>query len=262
MSAINNERIQNFYDEMQNAATNYVLAYNEHNRTKKELKAMKKLATEKVDSYNQELAKETYKSWAAEGNPVEIAIRTRFVPGCLRASFKTNDDDVMTLKFDHIEFLANLPMMMATLGAGVFADPDWFKKVEKLTWLIAARINKKLCDSAAFVYKIEDASKEFEFPEGVNPLTDDGVVHALQEIFDSILFVPDEDGQNKIHTTMKTDTDGSVYSPEWECIRESMTKAGYINEVLICNTGKMTEFIANAMYGIYTEKCPITLSLG
>ena len=258
----NNKKLQALYDEAQDACAAYVKGYNDH-VSRKELKAMKKAATEKINSYNLELSRETYKQWAKSGDVVKTAITTRFVPGAKKASFKENKDDIMAYTMKDDEYLTNLPEIQHTCGAAVFSDTAWFPMVEKLVWLIAGRINKHIAGSPEFKYEIEQASEAFEFPAEINPLTDDGVIYALQAIFDAILYIPGEDGQNAIHTTWAYDEDGRPYCPQWEVIRESMTKAGWVNEVVICDTTKMTHYIANAMYGILTkyEKAPNTLTV-
>ena len=254
-----NKKVQNLYDESIDACAAYVKAYNDHVPGKK-LKAMKKDATEKINAYNLALSREVYKAWAKAGDVVKTAIVTRFVPGAKKAKFTVNDDDVMSFELKDTEYYTNLPEIQRTCGADVFADAAWLNKVEKLTWLIAGRINKRIAGDPSFKYEIMEASGAFEFPEEINPLTDDGVICALQSIFDSILFVPGEDGENSIHTTT-ADDNGRPYCPQWEVIRESMTKAGWVNEVVICNTTLMTQYIANAMHGILTEKAPNTLTV-
>lgn len=254
MSAITNKRIENLYDEMQNRAIEYVKAYNDRKSTKKELKSLKKLATDKMDTYNLELSKETYKEWAENGgNAVETGIKTRFVPGCKRVRFPTNDNDVMSVEFVERKYPVNLPQMMATLGAGAFASPDWFKLVEKFAYLMANNLNKMLADSVTFKYQIEEASQAFSI-DGVDLDAIAWRSAIIQKIFDSILFIPDESGNNTIRATICQDNYGRDVVREWEYITNAMTRDGELGkgELVVGGTGKMTEYIANAMHNNMT----------
>jgi hypothetical protein len=247
--------VKTLLDKATSRAVNYAKAYNEHKTKKSELKAMRKLAVEALDDYNLELSKATYKQWAKEGDPVKTAIRSRVIPGALRFQFKTDDDDYMTIVTRDKVYDVNLPMMQATIGADVFADPCWFNKAEKLAFLVATRLNRFTGNDVNFRYAIKEASKEFDFPAEINPLSDDGVVHALQCVFDSILYIdnPDNPGSNLIHTTLEQDSDGTYYAKEWQVIRESMTRDNGVNSVAICNTSKFTGYILNAMHGVLTN---------
>ena len=258
---INSKKLQNLFDKSQEACVAYVKGYNDR-ISRKELKALKKAANEAINSYNLELSRAVYKEWAKSGDVVKTALTLNFVPGAKKASFKENKEDIMAYTMnDDKEYFINLPEIQHTCGAEVFADTSWFLMVEKLVWLIAGRLNEEIAGSPEFKYEIDEASAAFEFPEGINPLTDDGIIHALQKIFDAILFVPGEDGQNTIQTTTKYDVDGRPYCPQWKVIRESMTRAGKPNEVIFCNTTTMTRYIANAMWGILTGNAPNTLTV-
>lgn len=252
-------------ERLMEVASNYAKAYN--NKEKKStLKALKKMANEACNTYNLELSKATYRQWAKEGDAVKTAIRSLYVPNAQRLSFKTDDDDYMTVVLSDTQYEVNLPQMQATLGAGVFADSDWFNKCEKLAFIVANALNEHLNDSAMFNFNIAEASKEFSFPKGIDPLSDEGVVHALQCVFDSILFIPENGGENGkskskkknagenlIKTRVKEDKRGVKYSVEWQYIRESMTQNGGVGVVTVCNTGKFTSYILHAMHLILTS---------
>lgn len=236
-------------------ATSYAKAYNEGGKKKSELSALKKSAMAAMDTYNSVLAKDTYRRWNAEGDPVKTAIRSWTIPNSKKFQFKTDDDNYMTVVVKDAECRVNLPMMQVVLGKQIFAQPNWFDKAEKLAFIIATRLNEHISNSAVFKYEIAEASSEFSFPDSINPLSDDGVVYAIQEVFDSILYIdnPDNPGTNLIHTTLKMDADGNYYAKEWTVIRERMTKDGGKNTVAICNTGRFTDLIVEAMNGILTN---------
>lgn len=236
-------------------ANEYAKAYNEKDRKKSELKALKKAALAAVDQYNLELSKATYLAWNEEGDPVKTAIRLRIVPGAQKVQFKTDEDDYMVVNFKDAEYDVNLPQMQATLGAEVFSDKSWFNLTEKFAFIIANSVNEHCGDSVKFEYQILDASKAFDLPEGIDPLSDEGGIMMLQKVFDSILYIdnPDNPGTNLIHTAVKKDKEGRVFSTEWSTIREEMTARVGRNTVGIVNTGVFTHLIADAMWACMTQ---------
>lgn len=232
-------------------ASKYCDQYNKGAK-QKELRETKKAATKAVDAYNLELSKEKYREWDALGNPVETAIRSRIIPGAIRFQFKEKDE-IMGFVVKAAEYPVSLPMMQIVLGKKVFAEADWFDALEKLCLLTLNYLNEK-CGNGSFNYQVAEASKEFNFPDGVDPLSEDGVVHALQCVVDKVLFIEDpKTGENIIHTTTGVDSLGHTYSKEWTVIRESMTVAGGVNKVAVCNTVKFSEYLLNAMHGMLTN---------
>lgn len=250
---INNAKVNNFRKNMEESAAAYVRAYNEH-KPKKELKSMKSLAKAALDSYNLELSKATYQHWAEIGDPIKQALIERFVPGAQKCSFKTDDNDVMVAVFKDAEYEINLPMMQVVLGADAFADADWFAKIEKLAWIIAGRVNVELGEKVGFEYKISDAANAFDFDGDITSI--DGVSAALQSVFDSILFIADENGENKIKADVVTLDDGSKICKAWYYVREAMTRRGgdARGQIVVGNTGLMTSLIADAMHVILTSR--------
>lgn len=251
--SLNIKVIQPLMEKMEAAGVAYVAAYNAHEKksAQKELKSAAKAA---VDEYNDAVCNETYKVWAAEGEPVKTAIRERFVKGCKKMTFKTNDDDVMVMTIVDTEVKANLPAMHTVIGADKFASPDWFVKTQKLAWLIAGRLNKELGENISFNYQIEDAAKAFAFDDGIKPNTDKGVQVALQQVFDAILFIDNGKGKNQIAVSTGKLDDGKVYSPQWTYIREALTRQGKgVGEIVIGNTVKMSELVADAMHNTLTS---------
>lgn len=234
-------------------AATYAKAYNGGKTKKSDLKVLRDKANKAVADYNLQLSKETYRQWAKEGDPVRTAIRSFYIPGAKAIQFKTDDDNYMTVHIKACDYQVNLPQMQATLGAGVFHDPKWFNKCEKLAWIIANNINDRMGDGANFEYHLSQASKAFKFPDGVDPLSDEGVLVALQEVFDAILFLPDDSGKNIISLSVRKTEHGETTAKEWEFIHRCMTKHGAMYEVKVCNTGTFTSLVMEAMNGILTH---------
>ena len=233
------------------AAGKYCQLYNEGAKSK-ELKAAKKAANDAVNNFNLELSKWQYAEWAKIGNPVELAIRNRLIPGAIRFQFKEKDD-VMGYAVKPADYVASLPMIDVVLGKKVFADKTWFECMEALCDITISYLREPFGD-ISFDYKVSKAAKKFKFPEGVNPKSDDGVVVALQQVFDKIFFIPNEEtGENLIHTTTITDSEGRTRSKQWTVIREKMTGDGGCNKVAVCNTVRFSGYILDAMHGILTN---------
>lgn len=232
-------------------ATEYCSLYNNGAKAK-ELKAAKKAANDAVAEYNLALSKEQYREWAKEGKPVELAIRSRVVPGAIRIQFKEKDD-VMGFAVKPAEYAISLPMMHVVLGEQIFAKKDWFAAIEKLCLLTLNYLNED-CGNGSFDYQVAKAGAEFKFPKTIDPLSEEGVILALQHTIDRILFIKDkETGENLIHTTTGVDSRGKTYSKEWTVIRESMTASGGVNKVAVCNTVRFCDYIVNAMHGMLTR---------
>lgn len=248
-----NEAMKKMMETVNENVKNYIDAYNGHETKKKALSELKNKATRSMNDYNLALSKVRYKEWASEGEPVKKAIAARLISGAKKITYKADDDDFMTAKIVDAEYPVNLPMMQAVIGAEAFNDPKWFDKVERLAKTLAIRINERITGNDSFQYEIGKSAGEFHFPEGVDPLSDEGVIYALNIIFDSILFIDDGNGKNRICAECKVDGSGRYYASEWDTIRESMTRSDGTNSIAICNTSKFTEYIMNAMHGIMTD---------
>lgn len=234
-------------------AQKYCTAYNEGKARQKELTAAKKAANDALAQYNLELSKEQYREWAKEGNPVELAIRSLVIPNALKFSFKADDDDVMkyAVKGDN-NYSVSLPMMEVVLGKGIFHEKDWFNALEKLIEVVSGYLSER-AGCAKLGYQVEEATKSFKFPKGVDPLSDEGVIICFQQVMDKILFIKGENGENLIHATAKNDSRGREFNNFWTIIRESITAAAGVNKVTICNTAMFSKYILNAMHGILTN---------
>lgn len=252
---MNNVLLESLMQDVSDKGAAYAKKYNEGGGKKTEMQALKKAASNAMDKYNSALEKETYKMWADEGNAVKTAVRTRYIPGAKRIQYKTNDDNYMTIEINsNDKYEVNLPMMQATIGRDAFADPAWFSKCGKLAYLVAEYIAERL-GCGCFEYSTSQAMRDFDFPDNIDPLSDDGVVMALQQVIDSILYIesPDNPGVNLIKTTLKKDKRDRWYSPEWQHIREAMTARTDIGKINIVNTGKFTGLVLDAMHLIMTN---------
>lgn len=235
-----------------NLAGKYCELYNNGAKSK-ELKAAKKAANAAMDAYNLELSKEQYRRWGEMVSPIEEAVRSRFVPNALKIKFKESND-VMGFSIEGFDkYPVSLPMMQIVLGADVFADPTWFGALEKFMWLIANYAVERT--SGTLDYQIDAASAEFQFPEEIDPLSDEGAIYALQCVIDKILFIPNpkNDNKNLIQTTVEYDHRGRAYCPAWEVIRESITGRGGDREVRICNTSSFSDLVLVSMNGLLTN---------
>ena len=252
---MNQRLLDTLMQDARNRGAAYAKAYNEGGKKKSELSALKKAAGAAIDKYNSALEKQTYKQWNDEGDAVKTAVRTRFIPGAKKMQYKTDDDNYMTVEINsNDKYLCNLPMMQTVLGADVFSDSSWFAKCGKLAYLVSNYIAERL-GCGCFEYSTTQAMRDFEFPDGIDPLSDDGVVMALQQVIDAILYIddPENPGKNLIKTTLAKDKRGRWYSPEWQHIREAMTEAVEMGKINIVNTGKFTKLVLDAMHLIMTN---------
>lgn len=240
-------------DVMKEAAQDYIKAYNSHEKKKKELQTMRKFAQDKCAEYNDALAKFHYIKWNNEGDVVLEALRAMEVPDAVRLSFKADDDDHMAYTIEKAAMEVDLPTIHATCGGDKFHDKRWAYKAEKMVYLIAQNINRKL-DCPTFSYDIRLIAREFSIPAEMDPTSPSGVLLAFQDLIDSIIYIddPKHPGQNAIHITTH-DVDGVPVSKEWETIRESLTKEAGRRMVSIANTGKFINLVAREINGILTD---------
>lgn len=252
----NSTTLKNLKADMHVKATAYCAAYNEGEKSKKELKVLKEAATQAVAEYNSALEKATYRSWAANGAPAVLTALTVFrIPGAQRPKFKENDDGIMTVSWSEIaDYPINLPTLQKTVGADKFANPKWFHMVEKFIFVAMNRINLNHTGADRVDYSIDKASEDFEIPAEVDLTTEEGVGIALQKIFDMICFVPspEDPEQNAIAVTWNEKNVGGQtvrYALQWERINRGladvMKKAGGL---YYRNTGRASALIADAMH--------------
>lgn len=244
--------LEALYNTMSDKATEYVAAYNSHKKKKSELSALKSAAFEAAKEYNKAFAKHTYRQWNAEGNPVKTAIRTPDIKGGKRLQFKSNDDEVMTVHIKDLELGASLPEMQATLGADVFHDPAWHTMASTLAKFVADNISMQFGGSAIFNYPVTQAAKVFRF-EGIDLTSEEGIILALQQVFDAILFLDDGNGNNIIKANIEVDANEKKYSSAWTYIREAMTTRAGRGIIDVCHTDKFSEYVLDAMHIILTN---------
>lgn len=236
------------WDDVKSAAETYCKKVNE-GRPEKETKAAKKLVTETLNSFNAMHRQNIYREWdRTQDGAVRTAIYKRFVPQCKRVSFKSTNGSPMEPEYSDTLQKAELPEMAATLGNDKFADIHWFTKLQKLAFLHATKLSRRINGDADFSYQISDIAREFEFNDGKN-YSDANFYQALQTVFDSILMVPDESGANTIRIHTEEDDNGVPYCREWSVITESITKQGQRPGLVnIGSTAKMSELVADCMF--------------
>lgn len=241
-------REERLWTDVNRVAAEYCQKVNE-GRPEKEQKAAKKLVSSTLESFNAEHRKNQYLAWdnAPEG-AVKSAIYQRFVPQCKRVSYKSENGGPLTPEFSDVMQKADLPEMAVALGMDRFAKTDWFVKLQKLAFLHATKLSRRINGDANFEYMCSDAAKEFKFTDD-KTFSDANFFQALQTVFDAILMVPDESGNNTIKIHLEEDDNGVPFCKEWAVITESIThqgnKPGSVN---IGSTSKMSELVADCMY--------------
>lgn len=235
------------FNKVADAANQVVLALNSHSPSKK-VKGLKDVAKKELSEYNSEIARATYLTWRDEGDPIRTAVREHYIKGCKKVSYKETDDGMFFVQFDDDTTVrANLVDMMNTIGNEFFSDPQWFVSCQKLAYLIAGTLNRKLSNVSSFKYIIDDAASAFEF-DGVDPCTSEGMEIALQTVFNNILMIPDEDGRNSI--SVVTTVSGNA----WYWLRDAMTKKGKKDgQIVICNIGSAVSQVLEAMHVVMTR---------
>lgn len=235
------------FNKVSEAANQVVLALNSHEPSKK-VKELKDVAKKELSEYNEEIARATYLSWRDDGDPVRTAVRELNLKGCKKVSYKETDDGMFVVQFDDDSNVrANLVDMMNTIGKDAFADAGWFSACQKLAYLIAGTLNSKLSSASSFQYILDDAASAFEFGD-VDPCTSEGMEIALQTVFDKILMIPDENGNNSL--SVVTTVSGNA----WHYLREAMTKEGKkAGQITICNIGSVVRIVLAAMHIVMTR---------
>lgn len=228
-------------------AMEYRKAYSEH-LPKKKLKEYKDGLANAISEYNEALETKTYKDWNTEGNAVLTGIRTRYIPNALKLTMKEDDSGELTItKVFKSDFLTvDLLQMKKILGAEVFSNPKWYTMTQKLCYIVANRVSHDL-GRGTILGDIEEDAKAFDFGKN-DPLSDKGIVKALQQVYDAICFV-DNGGKNNIAVDENKDEgDKRAYSKQWTYIRESMTRKAGIGDIEVTNTAKFADLICDAMY--------------
>lgn len=250
-----NKKMEELRKTLEAKINAYVTGYNAHDKKKKELDPLAKAVKVATDEYNENLATETYKRWNAEGTPVMTAIRLRTVPHALKVRFKVDDEDTMVAVVEEDDkYDVSLPKLQAVIGADKFSYPNWLEVSNDLATLIAAKFEEHIEENPGFSLKMDKVKATFGFPEGMDPRSDEGFIHALQTTIDKILYLPNEDGSgNLIHIEAKTDSNGHIFSKASDVILNSFTGKGSKRSSMFVNgTGRMSGLVADAMHTILT----------
>lgn len=240
--------LEELYADMSAKAGECCTAMNE-GKTQKAIKNLKKIAKDAETDYNAEVARLQYIAWAADGNPVETAIRERYVRNGKKVSYKSNDSGRFFVEISDATFKADLLSMEDAVGVEKFKAEDWFLRVQKLAFLLANALNSQLSNDPGFRYAVDDAAAVFQFADDADYSSDASILKALQQTVDSILFMPITNRRGDVVNRLK------VIKPAWVYVAQCMTKQGNeVGNVSIANTGKMTELVADVMHCLLTGK--------
>lgn len=232
------------YDKLEGSIAECVKGQNDGLDADK-IKALKKAVTNDLAKHNGIAAKVAYLGWGIDDGPtaVEKAIRALYVPGAKKVAYKADKNSgVITASISPALMKVDLVAMHETIGEGYFHSEEWFAALEKMTFIIANALNKELGGSIDFQYAIQEASKAFEFAPDANPTSNKSVVKALQYVVDAILYIPDKDKKGNEVNSIK------VTSKNWAFIREAMTRKGGVGEIVMCNTARVAEYVAEVIY--------------
>lgn len=242
-------KMQEFYDDVVEKAGIAAAAINA-GKPEKETSKLKKAATDAMATYNTEAARVAFVKWAEEGNPIEQAVRTYYVPEAKKVMFKkAKGTEQVYVEYGPAEIAIDLFQLEDVVGKDKFHDPDWFKPVENLALLIANATNKDMGGNIAFAYAVSEAAREFKFSEEADPKSAKSMAKALQQTVDGILYLPVADQSGRELNGLK------VTTAAWHYIRESMTKRGKKpGSVQIMSPAAACELVLDVMYIIINNK--------
>lgn len=241
-----NQTLAQLMEDVTKKAGDCAKAINE-GKPQKEIKTLRKAASDAMTKYNEQVAFTVYKEWAEKGDAIQTALRTLYVPGAKKISYKSNASEYTYVEVSDAKIKINLPEMQTVIGIQHFHEEDWFTKVGSLAWIIANAVNKNLGDNPAFAYRVSEAAKVFRFSDAADITSIKSIVSALQQTADGILFIPTTTKKGKDVNAIK------MTSASWWYIRESMTKQGKEpGHVDIYGEDKMSELVADAMHVIMT----------
>lgn len=235
-----NKNLNELEAAMKAAGAKYVEAANDReNPSVKKMKDLKKAVAAAQDEYNKALEESIYTKWAEEGDPIKTAIRTRTFKG-KRVNFKVTDKNMCYMEISDKDLNVSLLELERVIGVQHFSSPRWFDMTSNIAWLIASAVNLSIGGGDDFAYEANEAAKEFSFDKAIDLKKESTCICALQQVFDAILLIPEpsKSGKNIIRAEGKA----------WNYIRESMTRKGGIGEIVIGNTGKMSELVLDSMH--------------
>lgn len=240
---VSTEKMDSLYDAAVEKANVAAQAMNE-GKPLKDIKELKKLATNAMAEYNNEAAHVVYRRWAEEGDAVKTAIRIRYIPGFKRLSFKETKSGTTYAKIDDGKSKIDFIDLAETIGYEKFSNENWIDACQKLAYILAGFKNDSLNADSAFKYIIKESAEMFKFPVDINPTTKEGVMIALQQVYDYICFIDDGNGRNRI--SVRTNRLGECVS--WNYISECMTRQGNeVGAVLLSGAAKIVELVADCM---------------
>lgn len=240
--------LEELYNDLSEKAGKACTAMND-GAPQKDITALKQAARKAETAYNAEAARQKFLAWADAGDPLEEAIRERYVDTGKKAYYKTTDTGRFFVEINDYKFKCDLIHLRDTLGIERFHETNWFTKVQKLALLLANALNENLSKNPQFRYAVDEAAETFEFADGADLSSNASILKALQQTVDSILFLPTKNKKSEEVNRIK------VIQPAWVFIAQSMTRQGADpGHVAISGTGKMTELVVDAMHCLLTGK--------
>ena len=235
------------HEDAAKAAAEVVKAMNDR-KSQREIKALKKACSEKVNTYNLHKADEFYRTCAKNHgeNAVKFALSLENIkiPGMIGYTFAYAADDTAVIRDTTPYVKVDLTRMQKAIGKQYFHDPDWFNRVNVLARLMAIALNNKLCGVESFQYIVDEAASEFELPEETDATSEASLVQAFQRVIDGILWI-DQDGKNSLHFDVKDLT----------YVHECMSRQGAGTvEVVYASPVKMAELVACSINRMLTNR--------
>lgn len=258
-------KLQEMYEEVEKLAGEAAAALTADER-KSVIDAKKKAATEAVAKYNCQLAEETFKKWMAAGNPVETALRCRYLPEAIRVEYKKTKNGNRYVQISPAKIKIDASQLEEVVGVDKFVLPDWYdRKCCKLADLLIAWSVKQL-KIPGFEWPVDQAVKEFNFKKNADPSSPESMHAAIQETIDSILFLPakDKDGNviNAIQIPLEKDENGKPFSPAWNYFQIAMRRKGKLaGGINISGAEYAPELLFDVIY-LNLNNMPYSIDLG
>ena len=236
-------------DDVRIATVAYADAYNAK-KPDAELKALKKCATDALNAYNLRVSEETYRKWAEEGDAVKQALSRMYIPGAKKITYRPNKTTgVMnaTIK-DNPRYRCSLTRMQQTIGAEHFHESDWFDKLQALCLMMANAVKSQF-GVTDLEYTVSQAAKVFKFADNANLSSNTSATKALQQVVDSILYIPVTDAKGRTVNDIKCKTSHYSY------IREILTTGGdEPGDIGIYDCTRVEGLIQDVIYMILNKK--------
>ena len=234
------------------AAQNVVNAMND-GKTQKVIKDLKKAMKSSVDTYNDALAREYYRTLAAEHG--HDAVKTALlreeiaIPDAIKVSIKVDDEsNVASYELSKPIVRINLLAMQNEIGKEFFHNPTWFSRINALALLMANALNNDLGGDDSFQYAIDKAAEEFDLPKTAKPDSKSSMVKAFQSVIDDILWIGESvDSKGNPVNDLKFTTH------DWKYIDTCMTREGKsTKDVIVSSPAKCTELVCKCIHNLLT----------